>query len=81
MPGGPRSRRSGRGAADPDAGIRPTAARGTQQVTDDIAGVSRAAGETGEAAGQVLDAARELSQQAEQMRGEVDRFLREVRAG
>ncbi len=57
------------------------AARGTQEVNENIAGVSRAAGETGAAADQVLNAARELSQQAEQMRGEVDRFLREVRTG
>ncbi len=57
------------------------AARGTQEVNENIAGVNRAAGETGAAADHVLNAARELSQQAEQMRGEVDRFLREVRAG
>ncbi|MDH3236069.1 MAG: HAMP domain-containing methyl-accepting chemotaxis protein, partial [Alphaproteobacteria bacterium] len=57
------------------------AARGTQEVNENIAGVNRAAGETGAAAGQVLNATRELSQQAELMRGEVERFLREVRSG
>ena len=39
-----------------------------------------AAGETGSAAGQVLGAAQEMSRQAEGLRGEVDRFLNEVRA-
>ena len=45
-----------------------------------MAGVNTAANETGQSAGQVLLVARDLSQQAEQLRGEVDRFLAEVRA-
>ena len=57
------------------------AARGTQDVNENIESVSRAASETGTAAGQVLSASKEMSRQAEDLRGEVDRFLREVRAG
>jgi methyl-accepting chemotaxis protein len=56
------------------------AAQGTQDVNANIESVSRAAGETGSAAGQVLNAAQEMSRQAEGLRGEVDRFLQEVRA-
>jgi methyl-accepting chemotaxis protein len=56
------------------------AARGTQDVNQNIENVSRAAGETGSAAGQVLNASQEMSSQAEGLRGEVDRFLHEIRA-
>jgi methyl-accepting chemotaxis protein len=56
------------------------AAKGTQEVNENIESVSRAAGETGTAAGQVLSASKEMSRQAEDLRGEVDKFLREVRA-
>jgi len=56
------------------------AARGTQDVNQNIENVSRAASETGSAAGQVLSASQDMSRQAEGLRGEVDRFLREVRA-
>ena len=55
------------------------AAQGTQDVNSNIENVSRAAGETGAAAGQVLGASQEMSRQAEGLRGEVDRFLAEVR--
>jgi methyl-accepting chemotaxis protein len=56
------------------------AARGTQDVNQNIETVSRAASETGAAAGQVLTASQEMSRQAEGLRGEVEKFLREVRA-
>jgi methyl-accepting chemotaxis protein len=56
------------------------AATGTEKVTDNIAGVKKAATETGSAAGQVLGAAGELSQQAAQLTLEVNDFLAGVRA-
>ncbi len=56
------------------------AAQGTGEVTSNIAGVAGAAAETGRAAGQVLDAASELSRQSEHLSGEVDRFLETIRA-
>ena len=52
----------------------------TRTVTDNIAGVSRAANETGASAGQVLDAAGGLSRQAETLSSEVKSFLTSVRA-
>ncbi len=42
--------------------------------------MTRAAAEAGESAGQVLSASGELSQQAERLRLEVDRFIAQVRA-
>jgi methyl-accepting chemotaxis protein len=56
------------------------AASGSRDVSSNITGVTRAAGETGAAAQQVLGAATELSVQGEKLRGEVDTFLRTVRA-
>jgi len=56
------------------------AAKGTQDVNQNIENVSRAAGETGSAAGQVLNASQDMSRQAESLRGEVDRFLSDIRA-
>ena len=56
------------------------AAQGTQEVANNIAGVSAAAGATGAAAHQVLGAATELSQQAERMRQDVATFVAAVRA-
>lgn len=56
------------------------ASTGTTQVSTGIADVSRAAGETGSAADQVQAAATELAQQGEKLRGEVDRFLANIRA-
>jgi len=55
------------------------AAQGTQDVNQNIESVSRAAGETGAAANQVLNASQEMARQAEGLRGEVDRFLQEIR--
>ena len=51
----------------------------TQEVTGNITGVTTASGETGQAANQVLEAARELSQQAEHLGVQVDDFLVEIR--
>jgi methyl-accepting chemotaxis protein len=56
------------------------AAVGTQEVSANITGVTQAAADTGAAATQVLGAAGELSKQSESLRGEVDRFLGDVRA-
>jgi len=52
----------------------------TREVTTNIGGVSTAANETGNAAGMVLEAASNLSKQAEQLSGEVGTFLAGVRA-
>ena len=57
------------------------AAQGARMVSETIVGVSAGAQETGHAAGQVLQGAAALSGQAEGLRGEVSRFLDEVRAG
>ncbi len=56
------------------------AARGTQDVNQNIEAVNKTAGETGAAAVQVLSASQEMSRKAEGLRGEVIRFLGEVRA-
>jgi len=55
------------------------AARGTQEVTGNITGVTHAAGETGRAAEQVLDAAGILARQSETLRGSVNEFLHGIR--
>ncbi|TLU71456.1 methyl-accepting chemotaxis protein [Lichenicoccus roseus] len=55
-------------------------ATSTRAVTENIAGVSRAANETGASAGQVLHAAGGLSLQAERLSSEVGSFLSAVRA-
>ncbi len=59
--------------------VQETAAS-TETVSTNIAGVSRAANDTGAAASQVLSAAGQLSLQAEQLSREVTRFVGEVRA-
>ncbi len=56
------------------------AARGTGEVTRNIAGVNEAAGATGTAASDVLSSSARLSEQAERLRAEVDKFLAEIRA-
>jgi methyl-accepting chemotaxis protein len=56
------------------------AALGTGQVSSNITGVNRAAGETGTAAGQVLISADELGKQAKTLRDEIDAFLTQIRA-
>ena len=56
------------------------AAAGTNEVSSTIADVQQAANTTGTAAGSVLDAARLLAGQAEELRGAVQTFLRDVKA-
>ena len=56
------------------------AASGTEVVSQNIAGVTRATSGTGEAANVVLSSAAELAGQAERLRSEVDRFVGDVRA-
>ena len=56
------------------------AAQGTHEVAANIGKVTEGANATGAAAGQVLNAAKELSQQAENLSGEVNRFVRSVKA-
>lgn len=56
------------------------AARGTGEVSDNIAGVNEAARETGLAATRVVESAADLSRNGEDLKTQVDAFLREVRA-
>ena len=56
------------------------AATGTKGVSTNIQDVTRAAGGTSQSAGQVLDAASELSEQSERLRSEVEQFIEKVRA-
>ena len=62
------------------AGSVQQAATGTQEVSSNITQVTQGAGETQAAAGQMLGAAKELAQQGEILRGEVNQFLDTVRA-
>ena len=55
-------------------------AQAAQDVTTNISGVGQAANETGAAAGQVLNAAGDLSKQAERLSTEVDSFLAGIRS-
>ncbi len=55
------------------------AATGTRAVSSNIIDVSRAAGETGRVANEVLDAATDLTAQAEKLTAEVDGFIARVR--
>jgi methyl-accepting chemotaxis protein len=55
-------------------------AQATEAVTANIDGVREAATETSDASGHVLDAAKDLSRQAEQLSSEVGNFIAEVRA-
>jgi methyl-accepting chemotaxis protein len=56
------------------------ASDGTTEITANIAGVTQAANETGVASRRVLDAATGLSQQADKLRGELERFFANIRA-
>jgi methyl-accepting chemotaxis protein len=56
------------------------AAAGTREVSLNVGQVMSASEQTGSAATQVLGAASELSQQAEMLRAEVERFLAGIRA-
>jgi len=56
------------------------AAAGTQDVSANIAGVSRGATDTERAASQVLSATGALSGRTEQLRAEMGRFIADVEA-
>ena len=56
------------------------AAVGTEDVTSNIGGVNQAANDTGAASSQVLSAAGELSEQANSLRTEVEKFLGDIKA-
>jgi methyl-accepting chemotaxis protein len=56
------------------------AANGTQDVSSNISGVQQAATDAGAAATQVLGAAEHLSRQSQELAGQVNRFLADVRA-
>jgi methyl-accepting chemotaxis protein len=56
------------------------AALGTSEISSNVAGVQQAAGDTGAAAHQVLEASSELSRQSEMMRGQVETFLADIKA-
>ena len=55
------------------------AAIGTSDVSSNIVGVTAAAGETGRAASDVLNAAQEMARQSDTLKDEVARFLTEVK--
>ncbi len=56
------------------------AAAGTNEVSSNITGVTKAATDTGAAAGQVLSASGELSRQSEALGEKVDAFISRIRA-
>jgi methyl-accepting chemotaxis protein len=56
------------------------AAAGSREVSQNIAGVSEAAGQSGVASSEVLNAAEALTRQSDVLRTEVDRFLDAIRA-
>jgi methyl-accepting chemotaxis protein len=55
-------------------------ASATQQVAENINGVSEASNETGNIVGGVTDAAGSLATQSDALKARVDEFLAEVRA-
>lgn len=56
------------------------AAQGTQEVSANISDVTQAAADTGRVASEIVSAASELTDQAERLREEVDRFIARARA-
>ncbi len=56
------------------------AAAGTSEVSSNITGVTQAASQTGAASAQVLSTSGDLAKQSEVLRGEVDKFLGNIRA-
>ncbi len=56
------------------------AAAGTHQVSSNISDVQRGASETGDTSGHVLVAARQLSNDSDRLKQQVNRFLQSVRA-
>ncbi|BAI74945.1 methyl-accepting chemotaxis protein (plasmid) [Azospirillum sp. B510] len=57
------------------------AAQGSHEVSSSIGGVNSAAGRNGTVAYEVLENVRELSMRTDSLRGEVTRFLTQLRAG
>jgi methyl-accepting chemotaxis protein len=55
------------------------ASAGTQEVSSNIVAVTEAADQTGRTASQLLDASKDLAQQAEIMRNEVERYISGVK--
>lgn len=53
---------------------------GTEEVTSNIQGVNQGAASTGSAANDVLNAAQLLTKQSDDLRGEVDQFLAQIRS-
>jgi methyl-accepting chemotaxis protein len=53
----------------------------TQEVSANISGVTQASASTGEAATDVLSAAKGLSQQADHLKADVARFIAHLRQG
>ncbi len=58
-----------------------SAAQGTDSVTANIEGVSQAAQDTGASSTEVLQASEDLNRQAESLRGQIERFIDEVKGG
>jgi methyl-accepting chemotaxis protein len=56
------------------------AAVGTQEVTSNIASISEGTNDTGSTAAKVLEAAAELAQRADELRGEVGQYIAGVKA-
>ncbi|MCP3379314.1 methyl-accepting chemotaxis protein [Bradyrhizobium sp. CCGUVB4N] len=56
------------------------ASQGTNEVSRHISGVSQAAGQTGAAAGEVLDSAKMLARLSDDLKRDVDRFVGDLRA-
>ena len=56
------------------------ASTGTNEVANSITGVSGAAKESGKAAGEVQEVAKQLAERSQSMKSEVEIFLREIRA-
>ncbi len=57
------------------------AARGTADMGSSIGNVTNGADKTGDASAKIVQAADDMSQQTEKLRGEVGKFLQNVRAG
>ncbi len=57
------------------------AAAGTEEVSNNIVAVTEAAGETGKAASQILEASNSLSTEAERLQAEIKRFVDNVKNG
>jgi methyl-accepting chemotaxis protein len=67
-------------AGEAGKGFAVVASAGTQEVSSNITQVTQAASEAQSASGQMLDAAKELAEQGNVLRTEVNQFLESVRA-